>query len=112
MTVFWAALNTFVPHPFDQYPYVFFNLVLAILVALQGPLIVMSQNREAKKDRAQAETDFRVNLKNEVNIEALRNEFSAFRAEILHRFDGMERAQRAARLAQEIPAKRPGGPLG
>ncbi len=112
MTFAWAALNNLVPDPFDRYPYTFFNLVLAILVALQGPLIVMSQNREAKKDRAQAETDFRVNLKNEVNIEALRNEFSAFRAEILHRFDSMERASRASRVSQEMPAKRPGGPLG
>lgn len=112
MTVGWAGLNSLNPHPFDAYPYVFFNLVLAILVALQGPLIVMSQNREAKKDRAQAETDFRVNLKNEVNIEALRNEFSAFRAEILHRFDSMERATRASRVQTEMPAKKAGGPLG
>ncbi len=111
ITAAWAALNTVVSNPFDEYPYVFFNLVLAILVALQGPLIVMSQNREAKKDRATAETDFRVNLKNEVNIEALRNEFSAFRAEILHRFDSMERATRAARVANEMPVKKPGGPL-
>lgn len=112
ITFGWAMMNSLVPNPFDEYPYVFFNLVLAILVALQGPLIVMSQNREAKKDRAQAETDFRVNLKNEVNIEALRNEFSAFRAEILHRFDSMERATRAVRVHAEVPAKRPGGPLG
>lgn len=108
----WAALNTVMPHPFDEYPYVFFNLLLAVIVALQGPLIVMSQNREAKKDRAQAETDFRVNLKNEVNIEALRSEFSAFRVEILHRFESLERASRSTRVQHDMPAKRPGGPLG
>ncbi len=67
---------------FDPYPYVFFNLVLALLVALQGPLIVMSQNREARKDRAQAETDFKVNLKNEVNIETILRELGEFRAEM------------------------------
>ncbi len=61
----WVLLNNgelFNP-PFDPYPFVFFNLILAILAALQGPLIVMSQNRQALKDRLQAETDFRVNLK-------------------------------------------------
>jgi CRP/FNR family cyclic AMP-dependent transcriptional regulator len=66
---------------FDPYPYVFYNLVLAILVSLQGPLIVMSQNRQSAKDRAQAETDFRVNLKNEVGIEKILAELGAMRAE-------------------------------
>lgn len=112
LCVLWALLNSVMPSPFDEYPYVFFNLLLAVLVALQGPLIVMSQNREAKKDRAQAETDFRVNLKNEVNIEALRNEFSAFRVEMMHRLESMERASRTQRVQHELSAKRPGGPLG
>jgi len=64
----------------DEYPYQFFNLVLAVLVALQGPLIVMSQNRQAAKDRREAETDFKVNLKNEVNIETMLMELREFRA--------------------------------
>jgi CRP/FNR family transcriptional regulator, cyclic AMP receptor protein len=75
----WALVNLALPHPFDRYPYVFFNLLLAILVALQGPLIVMSQNRQSRKDRAQAETDYRVNLKNEVGIETLQRELVLFR---------------------------------
>ncbi len=57
VTALWA-LNNFLPKPFDEYPFQFYNLFLAILVALQGPLIVMSQNRQTTKDRAQAETDF------------------------------------------------------
>ena len=70
LTVVWVVLNSVFRITFDEYPYQFFNLALAILVALQGPLIVMSQNRQSLKDRAQAETDFRVNLKNEaVDIE-------------------------------------------
>ena len=112
MTCAWAALNHFVPEPFDRYPYTFFNLVLAILVALQGPLIVMSQNREAKKDRAQAETDFRVNLKNEVGIETLLREVGALRAETNKRFEVLERSMRGDRIRAEIPIKKPGGPLG
>jgi len=68
--------------PPDPYPYQFFNLALGILVGLQGPLIVMSQNRQARKDRARADTDFKVNLKNEVNIETLLRELTEFRSEM------------------------------
>lgn len=78
--------------PFDEYPYVFLNLVLAILVALQGPLIVMSQNRQALKDRATAETDFKVNLKNEVNIESILRELGELRAEANDRLESLEKA--------------------
>ena len=83
-----AAINA---GAFDPYPYVFFNLLLAILVALQGPLIVMSQNRSALKDRAQAETDFQVNLKNEVNIETLLRELGELRTETAGRLERLER---------------------
>jgi uncharacterized membrane protein len=82
LTVVWCGLNAYaMSHPIDPYPFQFFNLALAILVGLQGPLIVMSQNRQSLKDRARADTDFKVNLKNEVNIETLLRELAEFRAE-------------------------------
>lgn len=91
-TVFWTVLNApgVLGNSFDAYPYVFFNLLLAILSALQGPLIVMSQNRQTMKDRAQSETDFAVNLKNEVNIETLLRELGEFRAESNRRLEKLE----------------------
>jgi len=93
LTLGWMAINApVVGVQFDTYPYVFFNLLLAILVALQGPLIVMSQNRSSAKDRAQAETDFQVNLKNEVNIETLLRELGEMRAEMNQRFSGLSRS--------------------
>jgi CRP/FNR family cyclic AMP-dependent transcriptional regulator len=61
-----------------------------VLVALQGPLIVMSQNRQAFKDRATAETDFKVNLKNELNIETILRELGEFRAESNARLEVLE----------------------
>ena len=67
----WMAVNAFGATSFDPYPYVFFNLVLAILMVLQAPLLMMAQNRENRQERARAEVDFRVNLKNEVAIERL-----------------------------------------
>lgn len=111
-TLVWAGANKWLPTPFDEYPYQFYNLALAILVALQGPLIVMSQNRQSMKDRATAETDFRVNLKNEVGIETLLREMGALRAETSKRFEVLERMVRSTQVRAEIPMKKPGGPLG
>jgi len=111
LSLTWSVANTWLPHPFDSYPYQFYNLALAILVALQGPLIVMSQNRQSAKDRATAETDFRVNLKNEVGIEKMLAELGAHRAETTKRLESLERAMRTDRVRAEVPAKTPGGPL-
>jgi CRP/FNR family cyclic AMP-dependent transcriptional regulator len=93
LTLAWATLNAFVTRPFDAYPYQFFNLFLGILVGVQGPLIMMSQNRQAAKDRAQASTDFRVNLKNEVGIESMNRDMLAFRKDLEERLVELERAQ-------------------
>src|SRR5678815_78723 len=84
LTILWCGVNAglFWRQPVDPYPFAFFNLALAILVGLQGPLIVMSQNRQSLKDRARADTDFKVNLKNEVNIETILRELGEFRAEV------------------------------
>jgi uncharacterized membrane protein len=97
---------------FDPFPYILYNLVLAILVALQGPLIVMSQNRQTAKDRAQAETDFRVNLKNEMGIERLLAEVGAMRAETNKRLDALERGVRTDRARADVMPKAPGAPPG
>jgi uncharacterized membrane protein len=106
VTVVWFVVNRpgLIPgDPFDRYPYTFFNLLLAILVALQGPLIVMSQNRQTIKDRATAETDFKVNLKNEVNIETILRELGEFRAETNHRLDDLERAAPPRTVRAPVP---------
>ena len=52
--------------PFDAYPFVLLNLVLGMMAALQAPIIMMSQNREAQKDRLRADLDYQVDLKNEM----------------------------------------------
>ena len=81
LTVVWSAFNAVTSRPFDPYPFVFFNLVLAVLVALQGPLLMMAQNREVAADRAAAEAGYRVNLKNELALERLVREVEALRSE-------------------------------
>jgi len=64
----------------------------------------MSQNRQTQKDRKTAETDFKVNLKNEVNIESILRELGEFRAETNQRLEILERkAAKDGRLEQSIP---------
>ncbi len=91
-TLGWMLLNSsrVLESPFDPYPYVFFNLLLAVLVALQGPLIVMSQNRQALKDRTHAKIDYEINLKNEVNIETLLRELGEFRMDAHQKLSRLE----------------------
>jgi uncharacterized membrane protein len=54
---------------FDCYPYVFLNLLLACIAAIQAPLIMMSQNRELKRDRLRAEQDYEINVRAEQEIQ-------------------------------------------
>src|SRR6266849_6315606 len=76
----WMAFNTFVlvhygrgesGAQFDPYPYILLNLMLSMTAAMQAPIIMMSQNRAAEKDRLAAEQDFKVNLKSELMLEEL-----------------------------------------
>jgi len=64
----WIAFNTERPASFDPYPFILLNLVLSCLAALQAPVIMMSQNRMAAKDRLDARHDYEVNLKAEMEI--------------------------------------------
>ncbi|MEA4912454.1 MAG: DUF1003 domain-containing protein [Oscillospiraceae bacterium] len=65
----WMAINVLLEtKAFDSYPFILLNLVLSCVAAVQAPLIMMSQNRQEQKDRARAENDYRVNLKNEFLI--------------------------------------------
>lgn len=70
--IIWIILNTLLATgAFDSYPFILLNLVLSCIAAIQAPLIMMSQNRQETKDRARAENDYRVNLKNEIVIDDL-----------------------------------------
>jgi len=64
---------------FDPYPFVFLNLVLSMLAAIQAPIIMMSQNRQAARDRIDAVHDYAVNLKAEIEIMALHEKMDALR---------------------------------
>jgi uncharacterized membrane protein len=84
--VMWIVLNSFIliklqNSSFDPYPYIFLNLILSMLAAIQAPIIMMSQNRQAYKDRLGAEHDYEVNLKSELEIIALHEKVDSLKQE-------------------------------
>ena len=65
---------------FDPYPFIFLNLVLSMLAAIQAPVIMMSQNRQSIQDRKAAEHDYVVNLRAELEIMHLHDKLDAVRS--------------------------------
>lgn len=63
----------------DPYPFIFLNLILSMLAAIQAPIIMMSQNRQSEKDRISAGHDYEVNLKSELEIMQLHDKLDAMR---------------------------------
>jgi uncharacterized membrane protein len=81
----WITLNSvfLLIKPYDPYPFILLNLVLSCLAAMQAPIIMMSQNRQAKRDRIQADHDYEINLKAEKEIEELHMKIDQLRIEII-----------------------------
>jgi len=79
----WVGLNSFIlvkyDKIFDPYPYILLNLFLSMLAAIQAPIILMSQNRQGEKDRLNAEHDYEVNLKAELEIMLLHEKVDLLR---------------------------------
>src|SRR4051812_25450905 len=91
---------------FDPYPYIFLNLILSMVAALQAPVILMSQNRQAARDRLAASLDYEVNLKAEVEIMALHDKLDRIRVEHL---EGLlqDQTQRVEELDKLVRATLP-----
>ena len=81
--VTWVVLNSIIlaksRNAFDPYPYILLNLFLSMLASIQAPIIMMSQNRQAAKDRLDAAHDYEVNLKAEMEIETLHQKLDELR---------------------------------
>ena len=69
----WMIVNSIIllNKSFDPYPFILLNLCLSCLASIQAPIILMSQNRQAKKDRLEAEEDFKTNTRSEVQIQEI-----------------------------------------
>ena len=81
----WIVLNSYVliewdkKNIFDPFPYILLNLVLSMMAGIQAPIIMMSQNRQAQRDRLDANHDYEVNLKAELEIMALHTKMDELR---------------------------------
>lgn len=93
--IVWMGINSWVlaTHPFDPYPFILLNLVLSTLAALQAPVIMMSQNRQAEKDRLQAYQDYQINLMAEFEIRDLHDKLDGLRHKQWHELWHMQRRQ-------------------
>ncbi len=80
--VCWIVINSYALlfNPVDPYPFSFLNFLLASTVAIQAPIIMMSQNRQTRKDRMSAELDYLVNKKAEMQIQSLHVKLDELRA--------------------------------
>ena len=83
----WVLINSFTNSRFDAFPYLLLSTVINMLTLIQAPIILMSQNRQAHKDRLRAEIDYQINLKNELALN-----------EILERLKALEHKYRDQKL--------------
>jgi uncharacterized membrane protein len=90
---FWVTLNSIalLKHTFDPYPFILLNLVLSTLAAFQAPVIMMSQNRQAAKDRIKSDLDFEVNRKAELEIATLHRKLDRMYDRVQERWGEQEK---------------------
>lgn len=93
--IVWMVINAVIirSHPFDPYPFILLNLVLSTLAALQAPVIMMSQNRQAHKDRLHAQQDYEVNLMAEIEIRDLHDKLDSLRFKQWHELWHIQKRQ-------------------
>lgn len=93
----WIVWNSYIffnkPEAFDPYPYILMNLFLSMTAAVQAPIILMSQNRQAARDRVDAAHDYEVNLKAELEILGLHAKLDDLRDEKWTKLAEMQRRQ-------------------
>lgn len=70
----WILLNLFFLKDIDPYPFILLNLLLSCLAALQAPIIMMSQNRQSKKDSLRSRQDYKTDLKSELILEEIHDD--------------------------------------
>ncbi len=82
----WMILNVLAyVHHWDEYPFILLNLVFSTQAAYAAPIIMMAQNRQNERDRAQADSDFRTNKEAKLEIEELQKKLNAIEVEKLDR---------------------------
>ncbi len=104
--VVWVGMNSLVLlwKPLDPYPFIFLNLILSCLAAIQAPVIMMSQNRQEAKDRIRSEHDYQINLKAELEIRHLHEKMDHL---LSHQWERLVRIQELQlELLSDLGAKK------
>ncbi|MGH9492553.1 MAG: DUF1003 domain-containing protein [Terriglobales bacterium] len=103
--VSWMAVNAYLlaAHPFDPYPFILLNLGLSALAALQAPVIMMSQNRQATKDRLKADLDYQVNLKAELEVAQVHGKIDRIYEQMQAAFARMEKDKKLNGAVSKTP---------
>ena len=106
LLVIWIALNitAYVGH-WDPYPFILLNLALSFQAAYTAPIIMMSQNRLSEVDRRNAESDYRINVKAELEIESLHAKVDSLREQEILKMMGI-----IERLSEHLAGHRPQAP--
>ena len=99
--IVWMAVNAELGKPFDPYPFILLNLVLSCVAALQAPIIMMSQNRQAARDRSDARSDYEVNVRAEMEILSLHTKLDLLREQEWQRLSQLVETQAASLAAIE-----------
>jgi uncharacterized membrane protein len=98
--ILWISLNSYaiIAQPLDPYPYIFLNLILSTIAAVQAPLIMMSQNRQEAKDRVRSEHDYKINLKAELEIRHLNGKLDHYMRILWEHLEENERFNKSINL--------------
>lgn len=100
----WMSMNVLLgKRAWDEYPFILLNLMLSTLAALQAPIIMMSQNRQAYKDRLKADLDYQVNLKAELEVAQLHNKVDKIYEAMQAHFARAEKEKKSAERAAGTP---------
>jgi uncharacterized membrane protein len=106
----WILVNVYLlTRPFDPFPFIFLNLLLSTIAALQAPIIMMSQKRIDEKDRQRAVNDYMVNLKSEIELRNLHQKLDLLISEQMKTLFEIQRMQ--MELMEEIRSELPGNNL-
>ncbi len=92
----WIAVNSVLlisGKSFDPYPFILLNLILSCIAAMQAPIIMMSQNRQSRKDRIKSDKDYQINLKAELQIRLISRRLDQFITQQWQKFVDIQQIQ-------------------
>jgi uncharacterized membrane protein len=108
VVIVWIALNGLgIANKWDPYPFILLNLAFSTQAAYAAPLILLAQNRQADRDRAEVERDREMNSRAQADAEYLAREIAAIRIGLEHKADRDDLIEPIERLSEALEAMQP-----